>query len=132
MHLVIRAKDRAGRPLAVRQLNSSRWQISGTQDGAIVDYQIFADSPGPFGAQLNPHHAFLNLAQILMYPEEARNAPMIVRFSQLPAGWNIATPLTSAPEGAFSAENYDRLVDSPVEVGAFQESDFDKSHAMAT
>ena len=26
----------------------------------------------------------------------------------------------------FSAENYDRLVDSPVEIGAFQESDFDE------
>jgi predicted metalloprotease with PDZ domain len=125
----VHAKDRAGRPLAVRQLNTSRWQISGAQAGAIVDYQIFADSPGPFGAQLNSHHAFLNLAQVLMYSEDARNAAMVVRFSQLPEGWHIATPLTSASDGAFTAENYDRLVDSPVEIGAFQESDFDESGA---
>ena len=125
----LRAKDRAGRPLAVRQVNTSRWQISGAQEGAVINYQIFADSPSPFGAQLNSHHAFLNLAQILMYSEEARNAAMIVRFNHLPAGWSIATPLTSAPEGAFSAENYDRLVDSPFEIGAFRESDFDESGA---
>lgn len=125
----VHAKDRAGQPLAVRQLNTSRWQISGAQAGAIVDYQIFADSPGPFGAQLNSHHAFLNLAQVLMYSEEARNAAMVVRFSQLPEGWHIAIPLTSASDGAFTAENYDRLVDSPVEIGAFQESDFDESGA---
>jgi predicted metalloprotease with PDZ domain len=125
----ISAKDRAGHPIAIRQLNTSRWQISGAQGGAIVDYQIFADSPGPFGAQLNSHHAFLNLAQILIYSEESRNAPMSVRFSQLPDGWRIATPLPSASENAFTADNYDRLVDSPVEIGRYQEADFDEGGA---
>src|SRR2546421_7417757 len=38
---------------------------------------------------------------------------------------SISTPLKSLPDGRFSAENYDRLVDSPVEIGTFQESDFD-------
>ncbi len=125
----VHAKDRAGRPLSVRKLDTSRWQLTGAQDGAIVDYQIFADSPGPFGAQLNPHHAFLNLAQILLYPVDARNSQMTVSFSQLPERWRIATPLTALPGGTFTADNYDRLVDSPVEVGTFQESDFDDSGA---
>src|SRR6202034_1822295 len=72
----MRAKDRAGHALAVRALDKSRWQISGAEAGAVVEYQIFLDSPGPFGAQFNSHHAFLNLAQVLMYPVDARNAPM--------------------------------------------------------
>jgi predicted metalloprotease with PDZ domain len=122
----VRAKDSAGHTLVVRALDKSRWQITGAQLGAIVEYQISADSPGPFGAQLNPHHAFFNLAQILMYPVDARNAPMVVRFSEVPGGWQVATPLTSIPEGKFSAENYDRLVDSPIEIGDFKESDFDQ------
>jgi predicted metalloprotease with PDZ domain len=124
----IRAKDRAGKPLAVRELDKSRWQIDNAEGGAIVEYQIYVDSPGPFGAQLNPHHAFFNLAQILMYPIDARGAPVRVHFNQLPNGWSIATPLNSF-DGYFSAENYDRLVDSPVELGTFQESDFDESGA---
>jgi len=122
----VRAKDTAGRALPVRQVDKSRWQIAGAQDGAVVEYQIFVDSPGPFGAQFNSHHAFLNLAQVLMYPVDARNGPMVVRFNQLPEGWRVATPLAPMPEGRFSAENYDRLVDSPVEIGVFQESDFDE------
>jgi predicted metalloprotease with PDZ domain len=122
----VRAKDRAGRPLAVRELHKSFWQIAGTAGGAIVEYQIFVDSFGPFGAQLNPHHAFLNLAQILMYPVDGRGAAMAVRFDRVPEGWHVATPLGSLPDGRFSAENYDRLVDSPVEIGSFQESDFDE------
>ena len=125
----VRAKDRAGRPLAVRLVNPSRWQITGAEQGAIVEYEIFADSPAPFGAQLNSYHAFFNLAEILMYPVDARNQPMLVRFDQIPQPWQIATPLTAIADGRFSAETYDRLVDSPVEISSFQESDFDESGA---
>ena len=71
----VRAKDRSGRSLPVQELNDSRWRIAGAQGGAIVNYQIYVDSFGPFGAQLNPHHAFFNLAQLLMYPVDARNQP---------------------------------------------------------
>src|SRR5580704_5851402 len=44
----VRAKDGAGKALAVRQCDKSRWQIQGSEGGAVIDYQIYADSPGPF------------------------------------------------------------------------------------
>jgi len=122
----IRAKDRAGKPLPLDEINDSRWRLQGAANGAIVEYQIYTDSPGPFGAQLNPHHAFLNLAQILIYEVDARNAPLTLHFSHVPADWHTATPLKSSADG-FAADNYDRLVDSPVEMGTFQESDFDEA-----
>jgi predicted metalloprotease with PDZ domain len=122
----VRAKDRAGNTLPIQQANDSHWQLEGATEGAIVEYQIYVDSFGPFGSQLNSHHAFLNLAQILMYPVDARNEPLTIRFSQVPSDWHIATPLQNV-SGAYSAENYDRLVDSPVEMSAFRELDFDES-----
>ena len=125
----VRAKDSAGHSLSVREMDKSRWQIADAQGGAVVDYQIFVDSPGPFNAELNSHHAFLNLAQILMYPVDARNGPMVVRFSRIPSGWQVATPLAPIADGGFGADNYDRLVDSPVEIGMFKESDFDEAGA---
>ena len=125
----VRAQDRSGHPLPVQELNDSRWRIVDAQGGAVINYQIYIDSFGPFGAQLNPHHAFFNLAQLLMYPVDARNQPMAVHFNQLPESWRIATPLTSTSDGNFTAENYDRLVDSPVEIGTFQENDFDEGGA---
>ena len=124
----IHAKDASGKALPINELDTSCWRVEGAESGVIIDYQIYADSPGPFGAQLNGHHAFLNLAQILMYPVDARNAPMRVRFTQVPANWRIATPL-AASDDDFAAPNYDRLVDSPVELGDFQEADFDESGA---
>ncbi|MGZ4790152.1 MAG: M61 family metallopeptidase [Terriglobales bacterium] len=128
----VHAKDRAGKPLSVSELNKSRWQIQGAEHGAIVEYQIYVDQPGPFNAQLNTHHAFFNLAEILMYPVDARSAAVNVRFSHIPEGWHIATALVSSSGDEFiaanyTAANYDRLVDSPVEIGSFQESDFDEA-----
>lgn len=125
----IHAQDRAGHQIPVRQVDDSRWRISGAEQGVIVRYQTYFDSPGPFGAQLNSHHAFLNLAELLIYSVDARGSPMLVRFNQVPSGWKIATPLNVTSNGEFRADNYDRLVDSPVEMGTFQESDFDQSGA---
>jgi len=125
----IHALDGSGKPLSLRELGKGRWQLEGAQDGATIEYQIYVDSPGPFGAQLNSHHAFLNLAQILIYAVDARNTPIRLHFTHVPREWQIATPLAPADGGGFSADNYDRLVDSPVEIGTFRESDFDESGA---
>jgi predicted metalloprotease with PDZ domain len=124
----IRAKDNSGKPLPVHELHESLWQVQGTSNGAVIEYQIYADSPGPFGAQLNAHHAFLNLAELLMYPVDARNAPVTLQFSHLPSGWHVAMPVL-ARDLYFHFDNYDRLVDSPAEIGEFTEKDFEQSGA---
>jgi predicted metalloprotease with PDZ domain len=111
------------RPPSLTQINPSRWKLTGAEYGASVEYEMFSDSPGSFGAQLNPHHAFFNLAQILLYSDDTRGQPAQIEFRKLPAQWKIATPLVQVG-GVFTAENYHRLVDSPVEIGTFEESDF--------
>ena len=110
--------------VSIRKLNSSRWRIGGARNGAEIEYEVFANDPGPFGAELNPHHAFLNLAEILMYPTDA-HGPLQIRFANVPSGWLIAAALATIANG-FTARNYDELVDSPVEIGKFAESDFDE------
>src|SRR5258708_13391986 len=124
----IRAKNRAGRPLSILQVDTRRWQIRGAQDGVVVEYQMFLDSLGPFGAQLNPHHAFFNLAQVLMYSVDARASPLTVRFTNVPAAWRVATPMRRLAD-AFVADNYDRAVDSPVEISNFHEAEFEEASA---
>src|SRR5207248_8814015 len=94
---------------------------------------------GPFGAQFNTHHAFFNLAEVLMYPVNGRELPITLRFQQVPANWKLATALPSlsipasvagGPSGhLLHAANYDRLVDSPCELGQFAESDFEQDGA---
>jgi len=121
--LWIRARTPSGTPLPTRKLNKSRWQIDGLGQGGVVEYEVLADQPGPFGAQLNNEHAFFNFAEILMYPADARDFPMSVRFAAVPNGWHMASPLPE-DQGDLQAPNYDALVDSPVELSKFQESTF--------
>jgi predicted metalloprotease with PDZ domain len=121
----IRARDGAGNPVAVNAINPSRWHIAHCERGCEVEYEIFADDPGPFGAQWNEQHAFFNFAEILLYPVDGRETPIQLRFEGVPRGWKIATALNGSADKEFSADNYDRLVDAPVEIGTFHEADFD-------
>ncbi len=56
--------DEHAKSLAVRKLDTSTWRVTGS--GTItVTYAILWDDPGPFAAQINNSHAFMNLAMIL-------------------------------------------------------------------
>ncbi|HEY7096167.1 MAG TPA: hypothetical protein VH437_05555 [Terriglobales bacterium] len=119
----VKATNNAGHVLDVQKSDKSQWVIRGAADGAEVEYEIFTDQPGPYDAQLNLNHAFFNLAEVLMYPIDARGAAVRLRFTDIPSNWRIATTLSKDGEG-YAARNYDALVDSPVELGLFEESDF--------
>jgi len=122
----VKASDAQGREIGVRKIEKSTWQIASAEQ-VNIEYDIFANVAGPYGAQLNDEHAFFNLAEILMYAPELRGAPINIRFADMPDLWVIATALQQpelAYPGEFRAKNYDELVDSPVEIGRFRETSF--------
>lgn len=93
-------------------------------------YKILWDDPGPFNSQLDGHHAFLNLAEVLMYLPDRRGEDVEVTFKDVPSDWKVITELTAGPDpNSFKAPSYDALVDAPVEVGKFEEFEFDSSSA---
>jgi len=60
--------------LSPRKLDKSTWQFGYDRDAfmslgrgeLVFRYLIEWDDPGPFNSQLNPHHAFVNFAEVLM------------------------------------------------------------------
>ena len=91
-----------------------------------IRYAIQWDDPGPFNSQLNEHHAFVNLAEVLMYVPDRRAEDTRVTFEHLPAGWNITSELAAGPApDSFIAPSYDALVDAPVEAGKYEEVSVD-------
>jgi predicted metalloprotease with PDZ domain len=93
-------------------------------------YTVEWNDPGPFNSQLDPRHAFLNLAEVLMYVPDRRTEPVEVQFENVPAGWGIIAELRPGPKpNSFVAPNYDALVDAPVQAGTFDEFDFDDDGA---
>ncbi len=119
-----------GRRLPVRASDKSSWVISGCADGCFADYDLTAEISGPYGNEVSEHHAFVNLAEILMYAAgDEHTLPVGITFANLPAGWNVASVLatygiTKEHEVHWSARNYDALVDAPVEMGGFHEIAF--------
>jgi len=133
----VTAKDQAGSSLPIVKLDKQTWQVTG--NGAVtVSYPTLWDEAGPFASQLNPDHAFLNLAMVLLYVPDRRAEDTRLVFDDMPDSWRVAVELeaggagsaSSSPKsnlpagrrtGAYTAPSYDALVDAPVELGTFQE-----------
>ncbi len=122
----VTAKDEEGHPLPLSKLDKQTWSV--TANGTVtVSYPIFWDEPGPFASQLNPDHAFLNFAMLLLYVPDRRTEDTKVAFDDMPEGWRVAVELDAAGvaaghrSSAYVAPGYDQLVDAPVEIGHFDE-----------
>ena len=127
-----RAADASRNALLVRRLDKETWRVEGLAGGQgeiRIEYASFWDDPGPFDTQLNAEHAFVNLAMVLCYIPERRGEDTAVHFLDLPPGWRVAEELRhegppSPDLPSYQAENYDTLVDAPVEIGRFDEWSF--------
>jgi predicted metalloprotease with PDZ domain len=128
-----------GNFVIARKLDKQDWSITPQSEAATntapdpdeaVTYSIEWDDPGPFSSQLDDHHAFINLAEILMYLPNRRAESTEVDFKDVPAGWRLIAQLPAGPStNSFTASSYDALVDAPVEAGTFNEFEFDSDGA---
>jgi predicted metalloprotease with PDZ domain len=132
----VRAQDAAGNVVTVFNRKTSEWEISAPPGCVVVSYDIHLDSAGPFGSTLNAEHAFFNWAMALMYSPALRSQTVSLRLLDVPATWELrdlhilgaATP-GKVEQNIGIAHNYDELVDSPAEVGIFQQSAFQQDGA---
>lgn len=120
----LKASDASGKPVPARFVDKTTWAVP---NATSIEYEIVAADPGPFGAEFSDRHAFLNLAQVLVYPEGHLHGQVVVSFRDVPKSWKIGTPLQGTANSAgYCADSYDHLVDSPVEISAFREFDFEQ------
>ena len=118
--------ESGGQSLQIEKLDKLTWRTHA--DGTVTArYAIFWDSPGPFASQLNDQHAFINPAMVLMYSPSRRREAVSIALRDLPAGWLVATSLgamvsenPNSRENLFLGDNYDVVVDGPIEVGTFK------------
>lgn len=122
--------------MLLRNVKTSKWEVGGALPCIVVSYDIHLDSPGPFGSSLSADHGFFNWAMVLMYAPYRRSEPVSIRLIDVPPTWELRDVhvLGGAPAGKVDqvvgvAKNYDELVDSPAEVGVFQQSSFQQDGA---
>ena len=121
----IEARDAQDREVEVRKIGPSRWRIESPESGRVrLRYRILADRSGPFGAYADAEQVTLNLAQTLVYPVAGRQEAFSLVFVNKPAKFKEAIELP-LENGRYVAPSYDRLVDTPVHLAAFDEARFD-------
>src|SRR5437773_2889779 len=114
-----------GKPAKLWREDLNTWRDAPHRCSSLeLDYSVYTNDEGPFGAVLGESHAFLNFAMVLFYLPEERDRACQIKLL-LPEGWKLASVLGEPDaSGAFRAANYDALVDAPAEAGTFQEYDF--------
>jgi len=113
-----------GKELRWHKMDSQTWRIELAGSGEVtVSYQVFADTLRNNQAQYNERHVFIGGPAVWMYLEGGKERPVELSIA-VPAGWKVATGMERTSEHTFHAADYDWFADSPIEISAFAEKDF--------
>lgn len=106
-----------GTPLRVEAIDKQTWEVDNDRGAFVVRYRVYAATPSVRTSVLDDTHAAINGASVFVFEAGAggMNRPHEVRITA-PDGWDVYTALPER-DGAFVAQDYDQLVDSPFEVG---------------
>ena len=108
------------RPLPWIKLDKQIWRVDSSRAGGTVEvhYQVFAnDLTGSF-SQVDSVHANLDGPSVFMYVDGHKPDPVTLKIDA-PTQWKVISGFsTSTTERVFHASNYDRLVDTPLEISA--------------
>ncbi|WP_404403030.1 PDZ domain-containing protein [Idiomarina seosinensis] len=85
----------------------------------VVNYQIYADLLGRRARHIDDSHAYLDASAVFMYADEYRQQPVSVTLD-VQDNWRSVSGMANTDEHRFIADNWDILVDSPIETGINQ------------
>jgi predicted metalloprotease with PDZ domain len=102
----------------VKRLDKDTWQFDTTNtDQLKITYAVLANEWSSFSSQLDETHGFFNSADLLLLWNAKRNLPVDLTITP-PKGWQVSTSLRPAEKPyTYRADNYDELVDCPVDIG---------------
>ena len=114
-------QDFSAGPHAWRKIDKSRWRVEAGGTVA-VEYDVWAFELSVQSSHLDADHAFVNGASVFCSADGLKDAPVSLEI-RAPRGWRVATGLDPAGKG-YAAPGYDVLVDSPIEIGTFEQRTF--------
>ena len=127
--------------LPVTKIDKSTWRVStrGLTGELSLVYEVYAQDPSVRLAYLDCERAFFNPSSLLLCPLGFENEPitldLIKNDSPAYKHWLVATGLVRDKAtkrwrfGRYHADNYEQLIDCPVEIGDFKTLSF-KAHGV--
>ena len=117
------------RPLTPQQLDKTSWQLRCSGKAALVlSYRVYAFDASVRAAFLDVDRGFFNGSSLCLRVHGREVERHRLQLGALPRGWQLATAMGAAPDGAaraFEAADYNELVDHPVTLGRFWSGGFD-------
>ena len=121
-----------GKACALSQSDKATWEVRCAPDQPLsVTYQVYAFDNSVRTAWLDSERGFFNGTSLFLRAEghEQQAHSLSIEAPAQHPDWSLATGLTPRKVnrrgfGQYTAENYDALVDCPVEMGAFWEGEF--------
>ena len=112
------ATDANGHPLEWSQPDKLTWRVrTGGAAQVLARYKVFGNDLNGSFSQIDATHANLNGASIFMYLAGHKPDPVHLDIT-VPEGWKVVSGYSLDPtERSFQAANYDRLIDTPLEIG---------------
>lgn len=134
--VAISALDEAGQPLALEKIDKQTWTLEGAVGPCRIRYRVFAWDLSVRAAHLDSTHAYFNGPALLLRVHGLDDRPC--RLELLPpddasfSDWRLATSLQPLDVdakgfGLYGADDYEDLIDHPVEMGRFRELAFEVS-----
>ena len=119
------------RDVALTQLDKSSWRVACPGLGALtLRYRVYAFDTSVRAAFLDAERGYFNASSLCLRVHGCETQPHRLRLARLPTGWEVATAMALAEDGAvtphrYQAPNYDELVDHPFELGRFWRGEFE-------
>jgi predicted metalloprotease with PDZ domain len=134
-HIVAIRAESEGKPIRLDKLDKHTWRAAPLKKPAplTIICEVYAWDLSVRGAHFDRTHAFFNGTSVFLRPLGLEASPCLVELRR-PDGadfrnWRVATSLTPATGekgcakqfgfGWYRADNYDDLIDHPVEMGTF-------------
>ncbi|WP_051203199.1 M61 family metallopeptidase [Hugenholtzia roseola] len=117
------AQDAEGKALPFEKTTKNTWRIDtkSIKKGSTVrfSYRVYAYEHSVRTSFLDASHGYLNGSSVFMWVEGLQNQPTTLKVTPYAEWKNISTSLPTVGDDKWTrtAENYDLLVDSPMEIG---------------
>jgi predicted metalloprotease with PDZ domain len=118
-----------GRKLRLKKLDKHTWQAAPCKGALEMTYQVYAWDLSVRAAHLDQTHGFFNGTSVFLKAHGKEELPHIVDIQapdgEMFADWRVATSLRELKArrhrfGTYVADDYDELIDHPVEMGEFE------------
>lgn len=118
----------SGQSLVSRKVGKNHWEIvTGSSQTLTIKYRVFANDLTVRTNHLDLTHGYFNGAALFMFVPGFQQQPITVEIVPPDRDWQISTTLTPVrgKPNTFMAQDFDTLVDTPVEVGIHTVYDFE-------